>query len=194
MERSQKELTPPTRGAQTAPHGRRPPAITDVARLAQVSHQTVSRVLNNHPNVRPVTRARVLAAIEQLGYRPNNAARALVTGRSQTLGVIALDVADWSGLTTLYGIERSARQAGYYVSIANLESVDRASMRSAINRLAEQAVAGELIIAPIAAAADALTVLPADLPVVAIEGDPAETDVALVTTNQVEGARAATAH
>src|SRR5579884_4212049 len=128
----------------------RPPAITDVAELAGVSHQTVSRVLNNHPNVRPVTRARVLAAIEQLGYRPNNAARALVTGRSQTLGVIALDVADWSGLTTLYGIERSARQAGYYVSIANLHAIDRASMRTAVATLAEQAVAGVLIIAPIA--------------------------------------------
>ncbi len=99
--------------------------MTDVARLAGVSYQTVSRVLNNHPNVRATTRARVLAAIEQLGYLPNNAARALATGRSRTLGVLALDVADWSGLTTLYGIERSACAAGYFVSIANLDAVDR---------------------------------------------------------------------
>ena len=68
----------------------RPPAITDVVALAEVSYQTVSRVLNNQPNVRESTRARVFAAIEQLGYRPNNAARSLVTGRSQTLGVLAL--------------------------------------------------------------------------------------------------------
>ena len=60
----------------------RGPAMTDVARLAGVSHQTVSRVLNGHPNVREQTRLRVQAAITELGYRPNRAARALVTGRS----------------------------------------------------------------------------------------------------------------
>ncbi len=59
----------------------RPPAMTDVARLAGVSHQTVSRVLNDHPSVRPDTRARVRLAIDRLGYRPNSAARILVTGR-----------------------------------------------------------------------------------------------------------------
>ena len=56
-----------------------------VARLAGVSHQTVSRVLNGHPNVKEQTRVRVRAAIAELGYRPNRAARALVTGRSQLL-------------------------------------------------------------------------------------------------------------
>ncbi len=67
----------------------RDPAMTDVARLAGVSHQTVSRVLNGHPNVREQTRLRVQAAIAELGYRPNRAARALVTGRSQVIGVVA---------------------------------------------------------------------------------------------------------
>jgi DNA-binding LacI/PurR family transcriptional regulator len=62
---------------------RRRPAMHDVARVAGVSHQTVSRVLNAHPSVRPGTRERVLAAIEELGYRPNSAARALVTGGSR---------------------------------------------------------------------------------------------------------------
>src|SRR5665213_1493405 len=69
----------------------RGPAMTDVASLAGVSHQTVSRVINKHPNVTPTTRTRVLAAIEELGYRRNNAARALVTGRSQTLDVVTVD-------------------------------------------------------------------------------------------------------
>ncbi len=171
----------------------RPPAITDVAALAEVSYQTVSRVLNNQPNVRESTRARVLAAIEQLGYRPNNAARSLVTGRSQTLGVLALDVADWSGLTALYGIERTARAAGYFVSIASLDSVDRVSVRRAVDRLAEQGMAGLLVIAPVEEAGDALTVLPPDLPVVAIEGDP-QAPVASVTVDQTSGARSATEH
>ena len=61
--------------------------MADVARLAGVSHQTVSRVLNSHPNVKPQTRDSVLAAIAELGYRPNAAARTLVTRRTHTLGV-----------------------------------------------------------------------------------------------------------
>lgn len=56
--------------------------MADVAALAGVSHQTVSRVLNDHPMVKQETRDRVQASIEQLGYRRNNAARALVTNRS----------------------------------------------------------------------------------------------------------------
>lgn len=66
----------------------RAPVMQDVARLAGVSHQTVSRVINGATSIRPATRQRVLRAIEQLGYRPNTAARTLVSGRSRTLGII----------------------------------------------------------------------------------------------------------
>ena len=68
-----------------APETRRRTAVmADVARLAGVSHQTVSRVINDSAHVRPETRRRVLAAMRTLDYRPNPAARALVTGRSRT--------------------------------------------------------------------------------------------------------------
>ena len=67
--------------------GRRP-SIRDVARLAGVSHQTVSRVLNNHVSIRPETKERVLAVMAELDYSPNRAARALVTSRSHTIGVL----------------------------------------------------------------------------------------------------------
>src|SRR3954452_1845100 len=67
------------------------PVMTDVARLAGVSHQTVSRVVNDSPHVSAQTRTRVLAAMEQLGYRRNAVARALATRRSGTLGVITFD-------------------------------------------------------------------------------------------------------
>ena len=77
------------RSGSAADPGGRLPSIADVASFAGVSHQTVSRVLNHHPSVRDLTRARVLAAIDQLGYQPNTAARALASGRSKTLGVIA---------------------------------------------------------------------------------------------------------
>ena len=87
----------------------RAPVMSDVGRLAGVSHQTVSRVINGSPHVRPETRARVLAAMEELGYRPNPVARALVTGRSQTLGVVSFDTTLYGPASTLFGIERAAQ-------------------------------------------------------------------------------------
>ncbi|HEX4398728.1 MAG TPA: LacI family DNA-binding transcriptional regulator, partial [Trebonia sp.] len=83
--------------------------MADVARLAGVSHQTVSRVLNGHPNVSAATRAGVLAAIRDLGYRPNIAARTLVTGKTNVLGVISFDTTLYGPASMLYGIERAAR-------------------------------------------------------------------------------------
>jgi Bacterial regulatory proteins, lacI family len=68
--------------------------MADVARVAGVSHQTVSRVINDADHVRPETRERVLRAMVELDYRPNPVARALVTGRSRTLGVVSFD---WCG-------------------------------------------------------------------------------------------------
>jgi len=171
----------------------RNPSINDVAAVANVSYQTVSRVLNGHPNVKESTRLAVLTAINQLGYRPNNAARTLVTGRSSTLGVIILDVNDSDGLSPLYGIERSAREHGYFVGTANLDHVGRASVQAAVDHLSEQRVAGFLVITPIEVASDALASLPSDIPVVAIEGQPGR-GIATAAVNQAAGARAATEH
>jgi DNA-binding LacI/PurR family transcriptional regulator len=170
---------------------KRPPSIIDVAAVAKVSYQTVSRVLNGHPSVRPETRTAVLDAVEKLDYRPSNAARTLKTGRSRTLGVLVLDVADSDGLTSLYGIEHSARELGYFVGIGALDSIDRASVQAAAGRLAEQSIAGLLIIAPIETAGDALAALPSSLPVVAIEGTD-KSGVSSVGIDQTRGARLAT--
>jgi len=103
------------RAPATAGNLSRPPVMADVARLAGVSHQTVSRVLNEHPNVRPLTRERVLAAIRELAYRPNAAARTLVTRRTHTLGVITTDTMLYGPTSMLYGFERAAHDA-YFVS------------------------------------------------------------------------------
>ena len=86
--------------------GDRAPVMADVARIAGVSHQTVSRVLNGHPNVRPATRDRVLTAIRELGYRRNAAARTLVTRRTHTLGVISFDTTLYGPASMLYGMSR----------------------------------------------------------------------------------------
>jgi len=107
--------------------GRRP-SIRDVARMADVSHQTVSRVLNKHPSIRPETRDRVLAAMERLSYTPNRAARALVTSRSQTIGILSASPTMYGPASSIAGIEAAARQRGYWVSTATIDATDPQSI------------------------------------------------------------------
>jgi DNA-binding LacI/PurR family transcriptional regulator len=171
----------------------REPAMVDVARLAGVSHQTVSRVLNNHPNVRVETARRVRAAIAELGYRPNRAARALVTGRSQLLGVVALNTTLYGPASLLTAFERAAGNAGFAVSVGSVGSLDRQSISAVIERHLDQRVAGIVAIAPVASAAEAMDGLTAEVPLVTIDGDP-QRPTAGVTVDQAAGARAATQH
>jgi len=86
--------------------------ITQVAREAGVSTQTVSRVINNRPDVSPQTRERVEAVISRLGYQPNAIARSLIRRRSHTLGVVATGLEYFGSSRTLVGIERAANQLG----------------------------------------------------------------------------------
>jgi len=136
--------------------------MSDVAQIAGVSHQTVSRVLNDHPAVRPQTRERVLAAISTLGYRRNSAARALVTKRSQTIGVISFDTTLFGPASTLYGIEEAAHEAGYYVSVATAKSITRDTVLDGFHRLVAQSVDGFIVIAPQREAFTAVAELPRD--------------------------------
>ena len=167
--------------------------MTDVAKLAGVSHQTVSRVINGSPQVRPATRERVLAAMAELDYRPNSAARALVTGRSQTLGVVSFDTTLYGPASTLYAIERAAHDAGYFIMTVSLEALDRDSVLSAVDRLRLQGVDGILVIAPLKGAGEALVDLPRGLPLVAVEAGPADA-LPVVTVDQIAGAQLATRH
>ncbi|MFC5835653.1 LacI family DNA-binding transcriptional regulator [Nonomuraea insulae] len=167
--------------------------MADVAKEAGVSHQTVSRVLNDHPNVRGETRTRVLEAIDKLGYRRNLVARALVTKHSRTLGVVSFDTTLYGPASTVYGIEQAARAAGYFVSIVSLKSIDRAGVRDALDYLADQAVDGIVVVAPQRSAAQALADLPLGVPTVAVEGGEAG-EVSVVSVDQVEGGRLATEH
>jgi DNA-binding LacI/PurR family transcriptional regulator len=167
--------------------------MADVAKLAGVSHQTVSRVLNDADHVRPATRDRVRHAMAMLEYQPNSVARALVTGRSRTLGVVSFDTTLYGPASTLLGIERAAHEHGYFVSIVSMTTLDRASMGSAIERLHRQGVDGILIIAPLVEAVQALPGLGAEVPVVALEAGP-EQQLPVVDVDQEAGARAATEH
>ncbi|MER6512200.1 LacI family DNA-binding transcriptional regulator [Nonomuraea sp. NPDC048881] len=165
----------------------------DVAVLAGVSAMTVSRVLNAPDRVRAETRARVMAAVRELDYRPNQAARQLVTGRSGVLGVVSIDTTLYGPASTLYCIEQAARRAGYNVSIASLPSLSRRSMEEGVQRLRAQAVDGVIIVAPHESAADGLRHLPPEMPVVAVDaGDDIPVPVAKV--DQQAGARRVTRH
>ncbi|WP_027345124.1 LacI family DNA-binding transcriptional regulator [Hamadaea tsunoensis] len=170
-----------------------PPVMADVARLAGVSHQTVSRVLNDQPNVRTETRARVLAAIRELDYRPNSAARTLVTRRSQTLGVVSFDTTLYGPASMLYGIEQAARDADYFVSISSLRAMDRATLLDAVSRLRDQAVEGVVVIAPQTQAAGALEQAAAGVPLVGA-GCGVTERVPMVAIDQRAGALIATRH
>ncbi|OKK22268.1 LacI family transcriptional regulator [Streptomyces sp. CB00455] len=167
--------------------------MADVARVAGVSHQTVSRVLNGAPHVRPGTRERVLAAIRELDYRPNVAARTLVTRRSQTLGVVSFGSALYGPASMLDGIEQAARSAGYFVSVASIRSLDTRSVQEAVDRLRDQGVEGIVVIAPQTSAESAIAQLSTAVPVVAV-GAGSGSRVPTVSVDNEAGARAVTRH
>jgi DNA-binding LacI/PurR family transcriptional regulator len=170
---------------------RRTATMADVAGLAGVSPQTVSRVVNDSGYVGRVTRERVLAAMRELSYRPNSAARALVTGRSNTLGVVSIDTTLFGPASILLGVERAAHAHGYFVSIASLESLDGADVVNAVERLERQNVEGILINAGQGGIAHELGGVTTSVPIVALEEEASST-IPIVAVDQFTGAVAAT--
>src|SRR2546430_8516124 len=98
--------------------------MKDVASLAGVAVGTVSNVLNHPDLVRPLTRARVEAAMEQLGFIPNGSARQLRAGRSRCLGLVVLDVTNPFFTEVARGVEDYAQAAGYAVILCNSDEAD----------------------------------------------------------------------
>src|SRR4051812_43047115 len=126
---------------------RRRPGSTDVARLAGVSQKTVSRVLNEEPYVKDEVRLRVQAAVRELGYRRNDAARALNSGRTKRIGVVCLGTALFGPSTQLVAIEQTLRTTGYSVSIVNTLEGD--TIADVVEHLLEQGVDGIILSEPI---------------------------------------------
>jgi len=98
--------------------------IRDVASNAGVSHQTVSRVINESERVSPETRARVLSAIDELGYRPNEIARIMARGRTHTLACLSPNLTDYTFASIIEGAEIEARQHGYFLLSASAPDED----------------------------------------------------------------------
>jgi len=172
---------------------RRAPTMADVAQVAGVSHQTVSRVLANHPNVRESTRAEVLRAIEQLGYRRNSSARALVTRRTLTLGVVACNPTLFGPSSMLFGLEEAARDEGYMVSAVTLRRYTQKALEEAIDHLSDWGVEGIVVMVPHRQAVSALAQLRLPFPVVTVEGGHS-LPIPGVSVDQELGARLVTGH
>ncbi|MCJ1672128.1 MULTISPECIES: LacI family DNA-binding transcriptional regulator [unclassified Rathayibacter] len=171
----------------------RAPSIYDVARAAGVSHQTVSRVLNDHPSLRAETKKRVLGVMAELDYRPNLAARALVTSRTRTIGVLSSQSLQFGPASSIQAIEVAARDAGYLVVTANVDGTDGDSIQAGIRHLLNQAVEGLVVIAPQIRVFDILSGVALRIPNVTLQTTDAERGDALYV-DQMAGARMATAH
>ncbi|QKW11221.1 LacI family DNA-binding transcriptional regulator [Streptomyces sp. NA04227] len=166
--------------------------MADVAELAGVSSQTVSRVANNRENVEAGTREKVLSAMRTLGYRPNTAARALVTGRFGALGVISFDVGAHGNARTLGAIADAAREADFSVNFMGIRAQTEAAVQHAFRHLMLQSVDGIVLVESQMLDTPSLHLPPA-MPVVVADGDTGHS-YSNVDFDQALGARSAVRH
>jgi DNA-binding LacI/PurR family transcriptional regulator len=181
--------------APVDPEDSRPRAasVFDVARVAGVSHQTVSRVLNDHPSLRDATRQKVLAAMRELNYRPNAAARALSSSRSRMIGILSTSSGEYGPASSVAAVETAARARGYSVTIANADGLDPQSVTEAVNHLANLSAEGLVVVAPQTRVLAALSELSIGIPFVTLQASGSDTPAG-PRLDQVVGAHLATAH
>jgi len=168
-------------------------SMADVARVAAVSAQTVSRVANGHPGVVESTRARVLEAMAELGYRPNSAARALKSGSFRTIGVILFSLATTGNVRTLEAIATSAAAEGYAITVIPVAAPTQGGVHGAFTRLGELAVDAIILLMEVHLLDVAQVRLPPDVQVVVADSDAGER-YAVVDTDQADGSRQAVRH
>jgi DNA-binding LacI/PurR family transcriptional regulator len=168
--------------------------LSDVARHAGVSSKTVSRVVNHEPNVRPQVREAVMRSVTALGYRPNAAARALVTQRTHQIGLVTSASALYGPTAGLFSLEQAAWKAGYTLTFTTVRTPSEPDLTDAVADLISRGVEGVLI----SAATSALHLDPsvlAGMPVVSsnpvVEG---AGNQVIVDADQKMGARSAMGH
>ena len=132
------------------------PSIYDVAKHAGVSHMTVSRVLNGHPNIRESTRERVLKAIDEMNYTRSSIARALATRRAMRIGVLVDGPVQYGPNSTLRALESAARGVGYAVSAFSISDEEESPIDVGVMELVTQGVDALCVIAPRASSLDIL--------------------------------------
>ena len=168
----------------------RPPSMIDVAKNVGVSHQTVSRVINDDKNVSEKTRSLVLKSIEDLGYRPNSAARALVTGSTSSVGIIGYNTKLFGPASTMHALQTKARDLGYDAHVISLEILTQESIIEAINEQSLSGVGGVIINVPYISEFSIEEINRINIPKVFVEG-PANNNLQTVNIDQVFGARKA---
>ena len=171
------------------------PSMAEVAELAGVSHQTVSRVINGSTNVKDTTRQRVEQAIHTLGYRRNAAARALVTSESRLIGVIAADTEFNGPLSTLASIEKAARQQGYQTLVATVNAPYLEEVDEVLDSMLGLGVDALAVIASREDLLNHVQELDPDIPLVIVGPQTSATATQLrVSIDQAQGAEDAITH
>jgi LacI family transcriptional regulator len=174
-----------------AASGRRPPTLQDVAAAVGLTANTVSRALNDRSGVNAVTRARIKAEAERLGYMPNVHARSLVLGSRKSIGVILPNISNTFFSDLVSEVELQAREAGYTVLLLlSYESAERE--REAIDRAMHSGLDG-LIAAPVQERTTAWTpLIKAGIPLVLVSREMPELEVDFFSTDNEAGIRLTT--
>lgn len=170
------------------------PTLMEVAQRAGVSHQTVSRVVNGSTQVRPDTRERVQLAIDELGYQPNQAARALATQVSRLVGVVYVGGAHFGPASTVAAIEEAARAEGYATLVSVADDMDVEGLRELFRSFRGRGVDGMIVVAPHQQSANAARVAAGLVPTVVVADTSEPVPFHVVAVNQYAGALAATRH
>jgi DNA-binding LacI/PurR family transcriptional regulator len=126
----------------------KPPTLYDVAKVVGVSHQTVSRVVKGHANVRPEVRERIEAAIVELNYKPNLVARSLATSKSHRIGALVYELLEAGPSKIMEGASIRAREAGYLFDIVSLDPENDRGISEAIALINQSELAGLLAFTP----------------------------------------------
>jgi DNA-binding LacI/PurR family transcriptional regulator len=169
------------------------PNIYDVAKLAGVSHQTVSRALNGSGYIKPDTKSKVDAAMAELGYRPSQAARALAVSKNNMIGLLVADTGLYGPAGMLNSMEREARSAGYFALSVAIESNAPDTWADGIEHLGRLGIEGLICIALSPAMLQlAVESLPG-IPVIAVD-TAAHPGVTVVGIDNKNGARLAVEH
>ncbi len=170
-----------------------PTTIKDIAKLAGVSHTTVSRALHHSVHISTQTTARIQDIALKLGYHPSVAARSLKTNRSQVLGVIVSHIADPYFSEILQGIDDVAQDNGYSLFIASAQH-NPAREDAIVQTMREHRVDGVILCSPHFAAEQSRQLNSYHIPIVAINNQAEEDYRFAIYHDDVDGSRQASHH
>lgn len=173
--------------------GRKRPVIKDVAKLAGVSAPTVSRFLNGTAGITEEKRRRIAQAIEELGYEPSVAARALSNREMDIVTVFASKPDEVSTSATNHGVEAAARMQRFLLNIVSLDESDMGSVEARVRMGLSVRPAGVIVYEYGWAGVEALKRLPKDIPAVVVGGGFGDGDYQVINAER-DGGRWMTMH